>query len=293
MYFNFKKFSVKKICVFILLILVVVNLGSCSIFNKNKKGKRNANAISSQESNSSSGISSKNSKKNGDSNDDSNLAMNLAGTDSITEEIKIGSSKNSKSIEEDPLFVVDESMENRSPAAAAGAEKSSTVTSKGKGGGIGEYTVGKGETLMWVAFKIYGNYNKWKSIAKLNVGKVKKGEILKEGIVLQYKKPQKEFTWEPNGEPYLVRPGDTLGKISKKVYDTIKRWKEIWNNNKLMIKNPNIIFAGFTLYYVPSEKGNIAKVDTNANVETDVASTVAQTDTPVESEVNSEIENEK
>ena len=27
-------------------------------------------------------------------------------------------------------------------------------------------------------------------------------------------------------------------------------WKNIWNNNKPLIRDPNKIFAGFTLYYL-------------------------------------------
>jgi hypothetical protein len=48
--------------------------------------------------------------------------------------------------------------------------------------------------------------------------------------------------------------GDTLGKISKRVYGTVERWKEIWKNNEKLIKDPNKIYAGFTLYYVPDSR---------------------------------------
>ncbi|MBF0360999.1 MAG: LysM peptidoglycan-binding domain-containing protein [Oligoflexia bacterium] len=250
-----KNHIIKKVFIVSLLIIVVMSFNSCSLF-KSKKSKRSSSATSSQE------YSSK-SNKNWD-----RLDSNLVGTDTVTEEIRVGanSKNNSSNLSDDSLFsdegpIIDDNSgsvnrkalkEKRSPAATMTGEAS------GMSGEIGEYTVGKGETLMWVAFKIYGNYNKWKSIAKLNSKKVRRGEIIKEGTVLKYKKPKNEFVWEPKGEPYLVKMGDTLGKISKKVYDTIKRWKEIWKNNKEMIKNPNIIFSGFTLYYVPSENGKLA-----------------------------------
>ena len=51
-----------------------------------------------------------------------------------------------------------------------------------------------------------------------------------------------------DGNPYLIKSGDTLGKISNTTYGTIKYWKNIWNNNKPLIKDPNKIFAGFTIY---------------------------------------------
>ena len=68
------------------------------------------------------------------------------------------------------------------------------------------------------------------------------------GMVLKYKSPMEKFVWNPEGNPYLINHGDTLGSISHTTYGTKKHWKDIWNNNKPMIKNPNKIFAGFTLY---------------------------------------------
>ena len=55
--------------------------------------------------------------------------------------------------------------------------------------------------------------------------------------------------------------GETLGTISNKHYGVTKRWKDLYENNRPMIKDPNLIFAGFTLYYVPdrdlaSDEGN-------------------------------------
>jgi nucleoid-associated protein YgaU len=117
-------------------------------------------------------------------------------------------------------------------------------------GTVMQYTVKKHETLMLIAFKLYGNYEKWKSLANRNTGKFKNGQALRAGMVLDYVSPAQEFTWNPQGLPYLIRTGDTLGLISKHVYTTPKKWKLIWENNKPLIKNPNKIFAGFTLYYL-------------------------------------------
>lgn len=43
---------------------------------------------------------------------------------------------------------------------------------------------------------------------------------------------------------YKVKKGDTLQKISKKVYGTTKRWQEIFEFNKGKLKNPNKIYPG-------------------------------------------------
>lgn len=114
-------------------------------------------------------------------------------------------------------------------------------------GSTGEYVVQKNDTLMWIAFKIYGDYAMWKKIANMNPGATSGISV---GQVLRYNPPMREFNWNPQGNPYLIKRGDTLGLISKSVYGNSGKWRSIYNNNRPMIKNPNIIFAGFTLYYL-------------------------------------------
>lgn len=115
-----------------------------------------------------------------------------------------------------------------------------------------EYVVQQGDTLMMVGFRLFGDYNYWKELKKWNKLSSLK---LEKGTVLKYKAPREEFVWKPNGLPHLVRKGEYLGSISKDKYGTVKRWVEIFNNNKPLIKNPNLVFAGFTIYYVPDKRG--------------------------------------
>lgn len=110
------------------------------------------------------------------------------------------------------------------------------------------YAVKKGETLMMVAFNIYGDYRKWKDLAQLNG---LEGQNVAAGANLRYRKPVTEFVWNPEGLPYLIKRGDTLASISSEKYGAAQKWRSIYNNNKPLIKDPNLIFAGFTLYYVP------------------------------------------
>lgn len=112
------------------------------------------------------------------------------------------------------------------------------------------YTVQKGDTLMMVAFKIYGDYGKWKELKSWNQGVSK----LVAGMRLQYQVPEKSFGWMPSGEAYLIKTGDTLGSISLEKYDTSKKWRMLYQNNKPLIKDPNLIFAGFTIYYHPERQ---------------------------------------
>ena len=70
------------------------------------------------------------------------------------------------------------------------------------------------------------------------------------GSNIKYQKPDEEFIWNPKGNPWVIRGGDTLGIISQEVYSTNSKWRDIYNNNRQLIKDPNLIFAGFTLYYL-------------------------------------------
>ena len=115
-------------------------------------------------------------------------------------------------------------------------------------GKIVSYKVLKGETLMQIAFKVYGDVSKWKSIKQMNNGINGKNSALRAGMNLKYKAPKNKFEWNPEGNPHMIKTGETLGTISKEVYQTPKKWKNIWENNKPLIKNPNVIYAGFTLY---------------------------------------------
>jgi len=115
-------------------------------------------------------------------------------------------------------------------------------------GKVMSYKVQKGETLMQIAFKIYGDVSKWKSIKQMNSAKLS-NHGPRAGMELNYTAPEKNFVWNPEGNPHMIRTGETLGTISNTVYQTPKKWKDIWENNKPLIKNPNVIYAGFTLYY--------------------------------------------
>ncbi len=132
-------------------------------------------------------------------------------------------------------------------------ESDSSMTS-GMEGEEKTYTVLKNETLMMIAFKIYGDYSKWRDIAALNGDQLKGSYILRNGMTLKYKAPAQEFVWSPEGNPYLIKTGDSLSLISGQVYGTIKKWRTIWDNNRPLIKDANKIFAGFTIYYLDQDK---------------------------------------
>jgi len=52
---------------------------------------------------------------------------------------------------------------------------------------------------------------------------------------------------------YTVKPGDSLRKIAKEFLGAERRWKEIYEANKEMIQNPDLIYAGQN-FYIPAEQ---------------------------------------
>jgi len=51
----------------------------------------------------------------------------------------------------------------------------------------------------------------------------------------------------PTDRMYIVQGGDSLSKISKKFYGDANKWKRIFEANKDVVKNPDVIQPGWTL----------------------------------------------
>ena len=116
------------------------------------------------------------------------------------------------------------------------------------------YSVQRGDTLMKIAFEHYGDVYQWRKIYELNRDKISDLNRLVVGNVFKIEKPHTPVAIERNGEPYLIKFGDTLGTISDDVYGTQRKWKRLWENNKQLIKDPNRIYAGFYLYYTMTQQ---------------------------------------
>ncbi len=114
------------------------------------------------------------------------------------------------------------------------------------------YQVRHGDTLMKIAFEKYGDIYRWREIYENNKDLVKNYNRLAAGTVLEIKGVEFVVIVK-NGQPYLIRRNDTLAKISGQIFGTSEKWRNLWANNKQLIKNPNKIYAGFTLYYQKDE----------------------------------------
>lgn len=67
------------------------------------------------------------------------------------------------------------------------------------------------------------------------------------GIVTSYKEVDVVEVAKPSFTEYKIEKNDTLQKISQKFYGTVKRWNEIYQANKDVIKDPNRIKPGKTI----------------------------------------------
>ena len=112
----------------------------------------------------------------------------------------------------------------------------------------------KHETLMLIAYKIYGDYSLWRVLADLNQDVLGGGIDVHPGMLLRYYVPVEGYSFIPEGNPFLVRKGHSLSLISDLVYRDWRRWKEIYSHNQPFIKNSNLIYEGSTLFYVPDSK---------------------------------------
>ena len=60
------------------------------------------------------------------------------------------------------------------------------------------------------------------------------------------KKPAPQETQRPVVErkEYTIREGDTLSKIARNEYGNANEWRKIYEANKDVIKNPDLIYPG-------------------------------------------------
>jgi nucleoid-associated protein YgaU len=139
-------------------------------------------------------------------------------------------------------------------APSDGASNLSTIESGSGGGEQKSYTVKSGDTLMKIAFTIYGDVDRWKDIQSWNAAKIKHANKLSAGMSLSYEAPSAPFNVQELGHTYLIKKGDTLAIIADEVYGRKMKFKKLQKFNSHLVKNPNKIFAGFTLYYDITEQ---------------------------------------
>lgn len=158
-----------------------------------------------------------------------------------------------------PAEVAPESSIAPVPAevAAAPAVAESPAPVEVRGGVLPEmgtkmpYYIQRGDTLALIAQKIYGNKNKWKSLAEEN--NIKDPSLIYAGDVVLYTLSEntKGFAEKYESAPVQtvkVAQGDSLSTIAEKVLGNAGEWRTLWKANP-QIKNPDVISAGMVLNY--------------------------------------------
>lgn len=129
----------------------------------------------------------------------------------------------------------------------------STPSYSDGGTGAHSYSIRSGDTLMKIAYKVYGDIFQWKKILEDNSDRISNPNALVAGVTLKVDQPAQDEDFG-GFERYLIKNGDTLGTISDDVYGTTTKWKKLWEQNDRLIKDPNRIYAGFFLKYSMTEQ---------------------------------------
>ncbi|MFZ9595381.1 MAG: LysM peptidoglycan-binding domain-containing protein [Bdellovibrionia bacterium] len=151
-----------------------------------------------------------------------------------------------------PVSSSEEGPQTSAQSAPTLAQDSSISAASGPvlSGDSGTYQVIQGDTLMKIAFKLWGDPFGWRKLYQQNRSIISNPDLIYPGAQLTYSVPLPDQKNQPNpGRPYLVKKGDTLLTISQQVYGTAKKWKHLLNHNKNAIRNPEKIIVGITLYY--------------------------------------------
>lgn len=136
--------------------------------------------------------------------------------------------------------------ENLATAEEATIEGFATPESSGA---TETYEVKRGDTLMKIAFTLYGDIDRWQDLYEWNRSLLKKASQLSPGMKLTYEPPLEPFHPDQLAHSYTIKSGDTLAGIADEVYGRKMKYKKLQGYNDRMIKNPNRIFAGFTIFY--------------------------------------------
>lgn len=113
------------------------------------------------------------------------------------------------------------------------------------------YVVEPGDTLATIATKVLGDKKAWKEIAALsgitNPNRIYAGDV----VYYQLNEKSQAFAQGYEARPrkaLTVGPGDTLARISTRVFGNADLWRSIWREND-RIGNPDRLKVGMQVVY--------------------------------------------
>jgi hypothetical protein len=145
------------------------------------------------------------------------------------------------------------------PAQAAPMSMSSGTAGASAGQGLPEigskmpYFVVRGDTLGKISERIYGTTAKWREIANLsdlvNPSRIYPGDVVYYQLTPEALAFASVYENTPQ-EEFAVNGSESLYSVSKKIYGTTSKWKEIWRHND-KIDNPDVLNQVSVIYYLP------------------------------------------
>lgn len=119
------------------------------------------------------------------------------------------------------------------------------------------YTVVSGDSLTSIAQAFYGDSSRWKDIFAANQkllggdpqGGLHHGQKLTlpgQGL-LSTPQAVNQNEGVPAGHKYTIQYGDTGIGLAKRFYGDGTQWSRIYNANRSLIPNPNVLVAGITI----------------------------------------------
>lgn len=107
-----------------------------------------------------------------------------------------------------------------------------------------KYTVKKGDSLWKIAESRLGSGFKWVEISRVN--NLQNPDVIFSGQELKMSEAEIAKTEPVSGE-YVVNKGDSLWKISVNLYKDGYKWVKLWEANKALISNPDLIEIGMMI----------------------------------------------
>lgn len=175
-------------------------------------------------------------------------------------DLAAGEKKEDEAAAPEALAVIENGSEKEAEAVSSLTDGDKSSSAGSASAGTETYTVKSGDTLMKIAFTLYGDIDRWKDLQDWNSGKLRNGSALRRGMKLQYEAPMTAFEPEERAHSYVIQKGDTLANIADEVYGRKMKYKKLQRYNSKLIRNPNRIFAGFTIFYDITAK-EIAEAD--------------------------------
>lgn len=131
----------------------------------------------------------------------------------------------------------------RAPGSAEGFDAQSAALAPAASG---TYTVQRGDTLSAIAGRLLGSQGEWRALWEANRATVADPNRISPGQVLRLPGAAAPT---PVAAPrtYTVRAGDTLGAIAQRELGSEAQWRALYEANRRVIANPNLIRPGQVL----------------------------------------------